>query len=157
MLTALGATWAWLAVADVRLVEAYTLPAAAVALASGAIAWKASRASSWWMFGPAIVVALGPTLMLALANDDVARSVAVGVGSLVIVGVGAARRLQAPLVLGSAALLVLAVDTLGPTAARLPRWLLLAVAGTLLLYVGATFERRRENARRLVGRFSGYE
>ena len=30
--TALGATWAWLAVARVTVVEAYTLPAAAVAL-----------------------------------------------------------------------------------------------------------------------------
>ena len=156
MLAALAATWAWLAAAAVHLLEAYTLPAAAVALAAGAIAWKASRASSWWMLGPAIVVALGPTLMSALVNDDAARAVAVAIGGLVIVFAGAARRLQAPIVLGSAALLVLAVDTLGPTAAGLPRWLVLALAGTLLLYVGATFERRRENVRRLVGRFSSY-
>src|SRR6266498_409399 len=37
---AVAATWAWLAVANVALVEAYTLPAAGAALIAGAVTWR---------------------------------------------------------------------------------------------------------------------
>ena len=64
-----------------------------------------------------------------------------------IVALGAWKRLQAPLVLGSLALVMLAIDTFGPALARLPRWLPLAVIGVLLMWIGATFETRRNRAR----------
>lgn len=150
---ALAATWAWLAAADVHTLEAYTLPAAAVALGAGAIAWKMGYANSWLTLGPAIVIGLGPTLAIGVADDDVTRAAIAGVAALVIVLLGAARRLQAPIALGSIALLVLAVDTAGPAAARLPRWIVLGTAGALLLFLGATFERRRDDARRARGTF----
>jgi hypothetical protein len=150
---ALGATWAWLAAAGVRVVEAYTLPAAFVALAAGTRAAKDARARSWLTLGPALVLALGPTLLLALARDDDARAIAVGCAAVVVLLAGAHRRLQAPIVLGSVTLLVLGVDKLGPSAARLPRWTLLALAGSLLLWVGTTFERRRADVQRAVRGF----
>jgi hypothetical protein len=146
--SALGATWAWLAVAHVTVVEAYTLPAAAAALGTGLVSWRRGPGRSWLALGPAIVIALGPTLDLAIKQDDPTRSVLVAAAAITVVLLGAWKRLQAPLVLGSAALLILAIDTFGPAAARLPRWVPLAIAGVLLMWVGARFERSREAARR---------
>jgi hypothetical protein len=150
---ALGATWSWLAAAGVELVEAYTLPAAAFALAAGLTARRSGRAGSWAAFGPAIAIAGFPTLALAVGNDDVTRAVLVGIGSAVMVLAGSRARLQAPLVLGAGALVVLGIDTLAPAAARLPRWLVLATIGAVLLWVGATVEQRRDDARHMARRF----
>jgi hypothetical protein len=152
-LAALGATWAWLVAADVTVVEAYTLPAAAVALGLGSLARRDGPAHSWLTLGPAVVLALAPTLALAIARNDDGRAIAVGLAALLIILAGAYRRLQAPIVLGALALLILGVDKLGPTAVRLPRWLMLAFAGSVLLWVGTTFERRRDDAMRAARRF----
>ena len=151
---ALGATWVWLAAAEVTVVEAYTLPAAAVALAVGALAWKVGRARSWLNLGPAVALALAPTLALAIARNDDGRAVSVGVAALAVLLVGAWQQLQAPIVLGAIALLALGVDKLGPQAVRLPRWTMLAIAGTLLLWVGTTFERRRDDVQRAARRLA---
>jgi hypothetical protein len=145
---AVGATWAWLAVAHVTVVEAYTSPAAAIALGVGLFEWRRGPARSWLALGPAIVLGLGPTLVLGIARDDLDRTVVAAVMAFAIVGLGAWKQLQAPLALGSVALLTLAVDAFGPTVARLPRWLSLAVIGVLLMWIGATFETRRDRAKR---------
>jgi hypothetical protein len=145
---ALAATWAWLAAAHVAVVEAYTGPAALLALVAGLVGWRAGPARSWLTIGPALVIALGPTLAIGIANDEVARTVASAVIAFAVVLFGAWKRLQAPLAIGATALLVLAIDTFGPAAARLPEWVPLATIGVLLMWIGATFERRREDARR---------
>ncbi len=112
--------------------------------------WPASSggapvpARSWLTLGPALVIALGPTLAIGVANDDIVRTVACAVIAFAVVLFGAWKRLQAPLAIGAAALLVLAIDTFGPAAARLPEWVPLAAIGVLLMWIGATFERRRE-------------
>jgi hypothetical protein len=146
--SALAATWAWLASADVSVVEAYTVPAAALALAVGGFAWKVGRGRSWLNLGPAVVLALLPTLALAIVRNDDGRAVAVGIAAVSVLLVGAWQQLQAPIVLGAIALLALGVDKLGPQAVRLPRWMVLAIAGALLLWVGTTFERRRDELQR---------
>jgi len=150
---ALGATWSWLAAAGVTVVEAYTIPAAVAALAAGSRASHDARARSWLTLGPALVLLLGPTLVLALSRDDDSRAIAVGCAAVVVLLAGAHRRLQAPIVLGAVTLLVLGVDKLGPPAARLPRWTMLALAGSLLLWVGTTFERRRADVQRALRGF----
>jgi hypothetical protein len=144
---ALAATWAWLAAANVMIVEAYTAPAAAVALGSGLLAWRRGPARSWLALGPAIVLGLGPTLLLGIAQDDTTRTLIAAAAAFAIVALGAWKQLQAPLVLGSVALVTLAVDTFGPDIARLPRWLPPAVIGLLLMWIGATFETRRDRAK----------
>jgi hypothetical protein len=146
--TALAATWAWLSVAGVTLPEAYTLPAAAVALAAG---WTAARRrrphpSSWLTLGPGLAVALLPSL-------GAARALLLTVGALLVVLAGARARLQAPLVLGGATLLVLGLDALAPVAAQLPRWVTIGAAGLLLLWLGATAERRLARLRELREQF----
>ncbi len=144
---ALGATWAWLAAANVTTVEAYTAPAAAVALGAGLLAWRRGPARSWPALGPAIVLGLGPTLMIGIAHDDTIRTIIAAAIAFAIVAFGAWKQLQAPLVLGSTALVTLTVNTFGPEIARLPRWLPPAVIGLLLMWIGATFETRRDRAR----------
>jgi hypothetical protein len=116
------------------------------------LAWRRGPARSWLALGPAIVLGLGPTLVIGMARDDTTRTILAAVLALAVVGFGAAQRLQAPLVLGSVALLALAVDTFGPAVVRLPRWLPLAVIGVLLMWIGATFEKRRESAERATRR-----
>jgi len=153
---AMVATWAWLGAAHVTIVEAYTAPAAALALSVGLFEWRRGPARSWLALGPAIVVGLGPTLLVGIAQDDTARTLVAALVAFAIVGFGAWKRLQSPLVLGSFALLILAVDTFGPAVARLPRWLPLAIVGVLLMWIGATFETRRNRAKNATETLMGF-
>jgi type VI protein secretion system component VasK len=57
---------------------------------------------------------------------------------------------QAPFAVGAVVLLVVTVGRLAPYAPLLPRWITLGTAGLLLLVVGATYERRRQQAREAV-------
>lgn len=153
---ALGAVWAWLAVAEVDLTEAYTAPAAAIALAAGIIQWRTGPGRSWITLGPALLLAIGPTLVLGMVDDDAVRLVVAALLGLAAVIVGGVLRLQAPLCLGAVALLLLAIDQWGDDIVRMPRWITLGVVGVLLMWIGATFERRRRDWRRtteVVGRF----
>ncbi|HEX2416583.1 MAG TPA: hypothetical protein VHJ83_00475, partial [Micromonosporaceae bacterium] len=59
------------------------------------------------------------------------------------------RRRQAPVVVGGAVLALLSVRELVSLWELLPRWLPLAAAGLILLTLGATYEQRRRDARRL--------
>lgn len=147
---ATAAIWAWLAVAGVTLPEAYLLPAAAVALAAGVAARRGPEPpGSWAAYGPGLAIALAPSLVLAVDGDGLARPLLLGAGALAAVLAGARGRLQAPLVLGAVALVVLAADAALPVAARLPRWVSVGGTGLLLLWLGATAERRLARLRDL--------
>jgi hypothetical protein len=133
----------------VTLLEAYTLPAAAAALAGGLAARRRHpRPGSWAAYGPGLAVALLPSLGLAVGDQDPARPLLLSGGALLAVLVGARARLQAPLVLGAATLVLLALDAALPVAARLPRWASVGGIGVLLLWLGATAERRLARLRR---------
>ncbi len=152
----LAAVWAWLSAAHVSVVEAYTAPAAAVALAAGLRSWRDGHGRSWGAVGPALVLAIGPTLVLGLAHEDPTRLVAAAVLSFAAVVAGAVLRLQAPLGIGATALLILAIDQWGEEIVRLPRWITLGLIGIALMWIGATFEHRRRDVRRaseVLGRF----
>lgn len=153
---ALAAVWAWLSAAHVDVVEAYTAPAAAAALAAGLRSWRDGHGRSWSTLGPALVLAIGPTLVLGLAHQDATRLIAAAVLAFAAVVAGAVLRLQAPLGIGALALLILAIDQWGEEIVRLPRWITLGVIGVALMWIGATFEHRRRDWRRasdVVGRF----
>ena len=145
---ALCSVWAWLAAARVGVVEAYTGAAAAVALAAGIVGWRNAPGRSWLTLGPALVLGIGPTLALGIADDDPVRLVVSAVLSTAAVLIGALRRLQAPLCLGAATLIVLGIDQWGDDLVRMPRWITLGAAGMVLMWIGATFEHRRRNWRR---------
>ncbi len=94
---AVAASWAWLATFDVTLVEAYTLPAAAVALGAGVLARRRNATvDSWAAFAPGLSLGLLPSVLLVVADGGLARPLAVTFAALVVLLAGAQTRLQAP-------------------------------------------------------------
>jgi hypothetical protein len=146
----LGGWWLLVAAEKVATVEAYTLPAAAVALLAG---WLARRSrpglSSWVTYGPALAAALLPTLASVLADEgQPLRRLLLGVGALGVLLAGAYGRLRAPVVTGGAVLAVVALHELVLVWDLLPRWIPLAAAGLLLVGLAMTLERRRRDLAR---------
>lgn len=153
-----AAAWAWLDLAGVVVVEAYSLTAALAAFGAGMVHEGSNRrTSSWQAMAPGLLLALGPSLAVALTEGGTARPAILAIASVIVVAIGARTHQQAPLVIGAGVLLVLAVDTLGPVAAALPRWLTIGAAGALLLWMGATADRRLEQVRRARARFDELE
>lgn len=148
------ATWVRLAVSDVTAPEAYTLPVTVPALVVGFLRRRRDReASSWSAYGPGLAATLLPSLVAAWVDPDWMRPLLLGVAALVVTLLGARFRLQALLVLGGGALALDGLHELAPYVVQvvdaLPRWLPPALAGLLLLAVGATYEQRLRDARRL--------
>jgi hypothetical protein len=147
----LGGWWLLVASERVATVEAYTLPAAAVALLAG---WLARRSreglSSWVTYGPALAAALLPTLASVLAADgQPVRRLLLGLGALAVLLAGAYGRLRAPVVTGGAVLAVVALHEVVLVWDLLPRWIPLAAAGLLLVGLAMTLERRRRDLARV--------
>ena len=133
---------------EVRAPEVYTLPAAALLLAAGG--WRLHRdptSDSLGAVGSGLVLALVPSLLLALQDPLTLRGVLVAAAGLLVLAVGVRRHLSAPFVAGAGTLALLAVRQLGPVSDVLPRWLALAVVGVSLLAVGITWESRLRNLR----------
>ncbi|MER6257377.1 hypothetical protein ABT224_39260 [Streptomyces sp. NPDC001584] len=149
-----AATWVRLAEAGVSAPEAYTLPVTVPALVVGLLRRRRDpQASSWTAYGPGLTATLVPSLLAAWGDPGWMRPLLLGAAALVVTLLGARGRLQAPLLLGGAVLAAVAVHELAPyvvqVAGALPRWVPPALAGLLLLAVGATYERRLRDARRL--------
>lgn len=148
------ATWVRLAASGVSFPEAYTLPVTVPALVVGVLRRRGDpEAPSWTAYGPGLAATLLPSLAVAWTDTDWLRPLLLGVAALVITLLGARYRLQALLVLGGVVLALDGLHELAPYVAQvagaLPRWLPPALAGLLLLVVGATYEQRLRDARRL--------
>ncbi|GHH48543.1 SCO7613 C-terminal domain-containing membrane protein [Streptomyces candidus] len=148
------AAWVRLAAWQVEEPEAYTLPVTVLALAAGHLRRRgAPGTSSWTAYGAGLAVTLLPSLVAVWADPYWPRPLLLGCASLVVTLLGARYRLGAPLLLGSVVLSLVALHELAPYVVQvvgvLPRWLPPALAGLFLLAVGATYERRLHEARRL--------
>ncbi|WP_238431636.1 SCO7613 C-terminal domain-containing membrane protein [Streptomyces cavernae] len=148
------ATWVRLASWGVGTPEAYALPAALPALVVGVLRHlRDPRVSSWTAYGPGLATALVPSLLAVLGDPDWVRPLLLGTAALLITLAGARHRLQAPLLLGGGTLALVALHELSPylvqLAGVLPRWLPPALAGLALLALGATYEQRLRDARRV--------
>ncbi|MFE8010547.1 SCO7613 C-terminal domain-containing membrane protein [Streptomyces sp. NPDC057418] len=148
------AAWVRLAASEVSDPEAYTLPVSVAAFAVGHLRRRRDpAASSWVAYGPALSMTLVPSLMVAWNDPGWLRPLLLGAAALVVTLVGARLRLQAPLVLGGAVLALDGLHELAPHVVQvfdaLPRWAFPALAGLLLLAVGATYEQRLRDARRV--------
>ena len=78
----------------VRTAEAYTATWAAVATGAGwLLRVQRPSTSSWIAYGPGILIALVPTTWIAIANDELQRTLVALGGGLLSVVIGAARRL----------------------------------------------------------------
>jgi hypothetical protein len=148
------ATWVRLAASDVASPEAYTLPVTVPALVVGVLRRRRDpQASSWTAYGPGLAATLLPSLIAAWGDEHWLRPLLLGIAALGITLAGARLRLQALLVLGGTVLALDALHELAPYVVQvvgaLPRWLPPALAGLLLLAVGATYEQRLQDARKL--------
>jgi hypothetical protein len=148
------ASWVRLAAWEVGSPEAYTLPVTVPALVVGFVRRRRDpQASSWTVYGPGLAATLVPSLVAAWGDEHWLRPLLLGLAALAVTLVGARHRLQAPLLLGGAALALVTLHELAPYIAQavgaLPRWTPPALAGLVLLAVGATYEQRLRDARRV--------
>ncbi|MEX5718119.1 SCO7613 C-terminal domain-containing membrane protein [Geodermatophilus maliterrae] len=143
------AGWIAAAGADVRTPEVYSLPAAAGLLLLALPALRA-RAGSWAAEGGAVAVALAPSAMVVVTDPTALRLVLVVAAATLLTVAGTLTHRQAPFVVGAATLAFVVLGRLSSYAPLVPRWVTLATAGLLLLVVGATYERRRQQAREAV-------
>ncbi|MER5897783.1 hypothetical protein [Streptomyces sp. NPDC001876] len=148
------AAWVRLAASEVSDPEAYTLPVSVIAFAVGYLRRRTDpAASSWVAYGPALSMTMAPSLVVAWVDPHWLRPLLLGVAALVVTLAGARFRLQAPLVLGGSVLALVGLHELAPHVVQvfdaLPRWAPPALAGLLLLALGATYEQRLRDARRV--------
>ncbi|GIJ40747.1 SCO7613 C-terminal domain-containing membrane protein [Micromonospora andamanensis] len=154
------AVWLLLVAGGVSVLEAYTVPLAALALAAGTVALRTRPGlNSWLALGPGLAAVLLPSLAAVLFGTDPQpwRRLLLGAAALVVTLLGAVRRWQAPVLLGGGTLALLALYELVRNWDLLPRWAFLAVAGLALIGLATTYERRRRDLLRLrsaVGRMS---
>ncbi|MEU5947888.1 hypothetical protein ABZ793_20315 [Micromonospora sp. NPDC047465] len=144
--------WLLLAAGGVAVLEAYTVPAAALALGAGVAALRTRPGlTSWLALGPGLAAALLPSLVSVLVAPDPQpwRRLLLGAAALGTVLAGATRRWQAPVLLGGVTLALLALHELVRGWDLLPRWIFLAVGGFALIGLAATYERRRRDLARL--------
>ncbi|MFF4245314.1 SCO7613 C-terminal domain-containing membrane protein [Streptomyces sp. NPDC001822] len=149
-----SAAWVRLAASGVSDPEAYTLPVSVAAFVVGHLRRRGdAAASSWVAYGPALSMTMVPSLVVAWTDPHWLRPLLLGIAALVVTLAGARWRLQAPLVLGGAVLALDGLHELAPHVVQvfdaLPRWAPPALAGLLLLAVGATYEQRLRDARRV--------
>jgi hypothetical protein len=146
-----------LADADVHAPEPYAVPLALAALLFGFLRRRQSPGtSSFEAFGAGLSLVLVPSLLKAFTDQDPTRSLLLLVVAGAVVLVGAKERLQAPLVIGAAVVVLDGLHLLAPYASALPRWTLLAAAGTLLVALGATYEQRLRDVTRLRQSFDSW-
>jgi hypothetical protein len=95
--------------------------------------------------------------VLIAGDGHLLRRLLLGAGALAVVLLGAATRLQAPVVIGGGVLTAVAVHELALVWELVPRWIPLAAGGLLLVGLAMTLERRRRDLARVraaVGRMS---
>lgn len=137
-----------LVASDVGTVEAYTLPFAILLLGAGIWAMLRNNApSSVRILGPGLTLGLLPSLPMALENPATLRALLLGIGALLVLALGVRQHWKAPFVAGAAVLAALGVANLGPYALAVPRWVLVAAAGAVLLGAGVTWEDRLRDGR----------
>jgi hypothetical protein len=104
-------------------------------------------------YGPPLALTLLPSLVMAWNDEALARPLLLGLAAFATTLAGAWHRLQAPLLLGGAVLVLNAAHELSPALADLvgdgPRWLPIALTRMALLFTGATYEHRMRDLRRV--------
>ncbi|MFE7903028.1 SCO7613 C-terminal domain-containing membrane protein [Streptomyces sp. NPDC057424] len=148
------AAWVRLAAWDVGTPEAYTLPVTVPALLVGVLRRRRDpQASSWSAYGPGLAATLVPSLVAAWSDPHWTRPLLLGTAALLVTLLGARHHLRAPLVLGGSVLALVTLHELAPYVVQvtgaLPRWAPPALAGLLLLALGATYEQRIRDVRRV--------
>lgn len=147
------ATWVRLYDLGVTAPEAYTLPSALVLTGLGLHHLRHHpETPTLRALGAGLTLATVPSLLWTLDEPESLRALLLGLACLGLVLAGVRLRWTAPLVIGAVVGAVLVLRELGPHAADLPPWLVIAVAGAALTGVGVTWESRMNDVRR-AGRY----
>ncbi|MDR6199805.1 SpoU rRNA methylase family enzyme [Microbacterium sp. SORGH_AS428] len=133
--------------AVITMIEVITAPPAVAGLAVGIARMRAEPARrSWPALGGWLALLTLPSLAYDIDPDAALwRVVALGAVAIALVVIGAVRALQAPLVVGSAVLLVHAIAQLWPWIAAAYVafwWLWLGLGGVALIFLAARYEKR---------------
>lgn len=140
--------------AQVDLVEAYTAPLVVLLAGIGAVQWHRNHSLPTLVTtAPALSVALGPSLLVAIHDGDPIRLAAVTALAVGVLVVGLARRWKAPVTVGTAVLLVVAITQGGPLIGYVPGWLTMAVGAAALLAAGVLWEKAVVAGRRATAWF----
>lgn len=131
--------------ADAHTLEWYTLPPALILLATGIVAWR--NEPSWVFLGPGLLLGLAPSTLIADTTDNWLRATLVVAAAVLLILIGTRRSLQAPFIIGAAAVAKIGIAQFLEVAPLIPRWITLATAGLILLTTGATYERRLTQAK----------
>jgi cell division protein FtsW (lipid II flippase) len=147
------ATWVRLWDVGVRVPEAYTLPSAVALGAVGLIHLRRRPGSSTMTaLTPGLALALVPSLLWTFREPFEIRSVLLGAGCLALLLAGLRVNWTAPVVYAATAGILLVLRLAAPFVdAAVPRWVLIGVAGAVLIGMGVTWERRLQEARQLTG------
>jgi hypothetical protein len=151
-----AAVWLLMSIGNVGLPEAYSLPFALFALFVGVLELRRHpEMRSWLAYGPALVAGFLPSLVLVLMSETAPlRRVLLIVAGVLTVALGSMRREQAPVVVGTIVTAAATLHELFRLGAMLPWGVLVALftaTGVLLVALGATYEKRRQNMSRLRG------
>jgi hypothetical protein len=151
------ASWVRLWDIGVREPEPYTLPTAFVLLTLGVLHLRRDpEADTVSALGAGLGLALVPSLLWVVTDPTGLRALLLGLSCLGLVVAGARLRWTAPLLIGAVVGTVEVVRLAAPYVGdAVPRWVLIGSAGALLIVMGVTWERRVQEARRVMGYVHG--
>jgi hypothetical protein len=148
-------------------IEVHTLAFAALLLLAGLLWRRRGPTPSLQWLGPAVAMALIPSAVATWSapwafdvsdlgtTAHLVRLAGVLVASVIAMIVGARLHLGGLLIPASLALAIAALAQVVSGLSNLPRWIGLAIAGTLLVLAGARIEWLRSEGRRAVGWVEG--
>ena len=120
--------------------------AAALLIVGAVMLERYPDAGSWPWLAPGLFVLLLPSLIATFVDQPIWRLVCLGLACVAAILLGAVRKLQAPLIIGSAVVLVHAIRTFSPQLVAVYQltewWVWAVVGGALIIFVAVTFERR---------------
>jgi hypothetical protein len=135
--------WIVLATNDVVIAEAYVVPVALHLLGAGMWSRHTARPapSSWIAYGAAVALLAGTAVAERIGGGSPWHSVFAGAVGVIAVVAGGSRRLVAPMMLGTATLIVVVGRESLDAAAGLPTWAWLAAGGATLIGAAMAMER----------------
>ncbi len=143
-----AATWVRLADLGVEAPEAYTLPSALALVLVGIYRIRSAQdAATMPTLAPGLVLATVPSLLWVLAEPVTPRAVILGLGCLVLLLAGVQLRWHAPVVVGAVVGGLVVLRELTPYAMQTPQWVLIGLAGAVLIASGVTWESRMRDLR----------
>jgi hypothetical protein len=144
----IGAWWLIMRDADVVVPEAYTIPFALLALIVGLLELRQRPTlGSWAAYGPALVAGFGPTVIVVLMTEaNPIREVGLLLAALITLVYGSLKEQQAPVAVGAVVLTITALHALTVVVDSI--LLAILIGGAVLIFLGASSERRRRATER---------